>query len=126
MRSVRIAMRPIIGAPDTIRELVGKQVVQSGERQLIRLINDPDAKGDYKLQGYIVASKEGSQIKVHYIWDLTNPSGKRVTRISGDETVPSSTKDPWVAVTATVTQTVADKVAAQLDTWLAANGWPAK
>ena len=118
----RIAMATVIGAPDAVSRQVADQIVQAGERQRITLINDRDAKGDYTLRGYIVASKEKSQTKVTYIWDLTDPTGKRVNRITGSEMAPAGTaKDPWVAVTPAVTQSIADKTATSLATWLAAN-----
>ena len=115
-------MAQVIGAPDAVSRQVAEQIVQSGERQRITLINDRDAKGDYTLRGYIVASKDRGQTKVTYIWDLTDPTGKRVNRITGHEMAPAGTaKDPWVAVTAAVTQSIADKTATSLATWLAAN-----
>lgn len=118
----RIAMANVIGAPDAVSRQVAEQIVQAGERQRITLINDRDAKGDYTLRGYIVASKERTQTKVTYIWDLTDPTGKRVNRITGHEMAPAGTaKDPWVAVTGAVTQSIADKTASSLATWLAAN-----
>ena len=118
----RIAMANVIGAPDAVSRQVADQIVQAGERQRVTLINDRDAKGDYTLRGYIVASEEKSQTKVTYIWDLTDPTGKRVNRITGHEMAPAGTaKDPWVAVTPAVTQSIADKTATSLATWLAAN-----
>jgi hypothetical protein len=122
----RIALAPVIGAPDAVSRQIAEQIVQSGERQRITMINDRDAKGDYTLRGYVVASKDRSQIKVSYIWDLTDPTGKRVNRVTGEELAPAgAAKDPWVAVTGAVTQSIADKTATQLATWLAANHRPA-
>ncbi|MFN3744086.1 MAG: hypothetical protein ACK4TL_05215 [Hyphomicrobiaceae bacterium] len=122
----RIALAPVIGAPDAVSRQIAEQIVQSAERQRITMINDRDAKGDYTLRGYIVASKDRAQTKVSYIWDLTDPTGKRVNRVSGEELAPAgAAKDPWVAVTGAVTQSIADKTASQLATWLAANHRPA-
>ena len=118
----RVALAPVIGAPDAVSRQIGEQIVQSAERQRITLINDRDAKGDYTLRGYIVASKDRSQTKVSYIWDLTDPTGKRVHRVTGEEMAPAGTaKDPWSAVTGAVTQIIADKTATQLATWIAAH-----
>ena len=118
----RIALAPVIGAPDAVSRQIGEQVVQSAERHRISLINDRDAKGDFTLRGYVVASKDRSQTKVSYIWDLTDPTGKRVHRVTGEEMAAGSAgKDPWVAVTGALTQSIADKTTTQLATWLAAN-----
>ena len=118
----RIALAPVIGAPDAVSRQIADQVVHSAERQRISLINDRDAKGDFTLRGYIVASKDRSQTKVSYIWDLTDPTGKRVHRVTGEEMAPAGAgKDPWAAVTGALTQSIADKTATQLATWVAAN-----
>lgn len=118
----RIALAPVIGAPDAVSRQIGEQIVQSAERQRITLINDRDARGDFTLRGYIVASKDRSQTKVSYIWDLTDATGKRVHRVTGEELMPAgAAKDPWVAVTGAVTQSIADKTSTQLATWLVAN-----
>jgi uncharacterized lipoprotein YmbA len=118
----RIALAPVIGAPDAISRQIGEQVVQSAVRHRITLINDRDAKGDITLRGYVVASKDRSQTKVSYIWDLTDPTGKRVHRVTGEEMAAGSAgKDPWVAVTGALTQSIADKTTTQLATWIAAN-----
>ncbi len=118
----RIALAPVIGAPDAVSRQIAEQVVQSAERHRISLINDRDAKGDFTLRGYIVASKDRSQTKVSYIWDMTDPTGKRVHRVTGEEMAPAGTgKDPWAAVTGALTQSIADKTATQLATWVAAN-----
>jgi Mrp family chromosome partitioning ATPase len=120
-----IALAPVIGAPDAVSRQMAEQIIQSAERQRIRLINDRDAKGDYTLRGYIVASKDRSQTKVSYIWDLTDPTGKRVNRVTGEELVPAgAAKDPWQAVTGAVTQSIADKTTGQLASWLQANHRP--
>ncbi len=118
----RITLAPVIGAPDAVSRQIAEQIVQAGERQRITLINDRDARNEYTLRGYVVASKDRSQTKISYIWDLTDATGKRVNRVTGEEQAPAgAAKDPWVAVTAAVTQTIADKTAASLATWLAAN-----
>jgi uncharacterized lipoprotein YmbA len=118
----RIALAPVIGAPDAVSRQIGDQVVQSAERHRITLINDRDAKGDFTLRGYIVASKDRAQTKVSYIWDLTDPTGKRVHRVTGEEMAAGGAgKDPWVAVTGAVTQSIADKTATQLAAWISAN-----
>jgi uncharacterized lipoprotein YmbA len=118
----RITLAPVIGAPDAVSRQIAEQIVQSGERQRITLINDREARNDYTLRGYVVASKDRSQTKISYIWDLTDPTGKRVNRVTGEEMAPAgAAKDPWVAVTPAVTQTIAEKTTASLATWLAAN-----
>jgi len=71
------------------------------------------------LRGYIVAAKDKSATKVSYIWDVTDPSGKRVNRITGEEVVSANSgKDPWAALTPQVAQSIAGKAANSFVAWL--------
>jgi hypothetical protein len=115
----KIALAPVIGAPDPVSKQLVSQLTSAVEKQRIAIAPDRDAKADYMLRGYIVAARDKSNTKVSYIWDVTDPSGKRVNRVTGEEVVASTNpKDPWASVSATVTQNIADKTAAQLGSWL--------
>ena len=71
------------------------------------------------LRGYIVAARDKIQHQGSYIWDVSDPTGKRVNRITGEEVVATvNPKDPWASVTPQVTQSIADKTAASLGSWL--------
>jgi hypothetical protein len=115
-----IALAPIIGAPEKIGEQLRSQVVESAGRSKIAVLADRDPSADYGMRGYLVAARDHGAIKVSYIWDVTDKSGKRVNRITGEESVAGAAKgrEPWSAVTPAVTQAVADKVASSLGAWL--------
>ena len=74
------------------------------------------------MRGYIVAAREKTKAKISYIWDVTDQSGKRVHRITGEEVVAGAGKDPWAAVTPPVVQSIADKTAKQIASWLPTGG----
>ena len=60
-----------------------------------------------------------ASVKVSYIWDVTDPAGKRVNRITGEELAPVGTgKDPWSAVTPALVDNIASKSASSLAAWL--------
>ena len=61
---------------------------------------------------------EKTKAKISYIWDVTDQSGKRVHRITGEEVAAGAGKDPWAAVTPQVVQSIADKTATQIASWL--------
>lgn len=123
----RIALAPIIGAPDGIAKQLAQQLAQTGERQRINVLSDRDAKGDYTLRGYIVAARDKAGTKLSYIWDLADPAGKRVNRITGEEIVAAapSAKDPWTAVTPATLQSITDRTIGTLATWLPTQQQPA-
>jgi hypothetical protein len=115
----KVALAPIIGAPDDLGLQLRTQVVQAAERQKIGILADRDTTADFGMRGYVVAARDKGGVKVSYIWDVTDASGKRVNRITGEETVAAApgAKDPWGSVTPTVTRAIADKVAASLGAW---------
>ncbi|MGE5512115.1 MAG: hypothetical protein ACM31O_12790 [Bacteroidota bacterium] len=115
----KIALAPVIGAPDQVSKQLVSQLTSAIEKQRISVAPDRDAKADYMLRGYIVAARDKASTKVSYIWDVTDPSGKRVNRITGEEVLATvNPKDPWASVTPTVTQNIADKTASSLGSWI--------
>jgi hypothetical protein len=117
--SAKIAIAPVIGAPEAVANQMATQVGAAIEKQRITLAKSPTEKADYTLRGYVVAAREKAGTKVSYIWDVTDPAGKRVNRITGEEVVASATaKDPWAAVTPQMTQAIAEKTASTLGAWL--------
>src|SRR5262249_12769912 len=114
----KVAVAPIIGAPDAIAKQIQQDFTGTVEKQRVAIANK-DERADYTLRGYIVASKEKTATKVSYIWDVTDPGGRRVNRIPGEEIVPgAASKDPWAAVTPTVTRAMAEKAANSFAAWL--------
>jgi hypothetical protein len=119
----RIAVAPIIGAPENISRQLSQQLVASMERQKIVVTKTSAEPSDYTLRGYIVASKDRSAIKISYIWDVTDPAGKRVNRITGEELVADGgARDAWSVVGPNLTQTIADKTATQFSSWVPPSG----
>src|SRR5262249_4715554 len=118
----KVALAPIIGAPDAIAKQIQQEFTSAVERQRVSVVAGKDERADYTLRGYIVAAKDKSATKVSFIWDITDPTGKRVNRITGGEVVsPSTGKDPWAAVTPPVAQSIAGKAANSFVAWLPAH-----
>jgi hypothetical protein len=116
----RLALAPVIGAPDAIAKQITAQLTSSIERQRVTIAKSPSDKVDYTLRGYVVAAKEKAATKVSYIWDVTDGTGKRVHRITGEELVSGAGgKDAWASVNAAVVQAVSDKTSASFGAWLA-------
>ena len=112
-------MAAIVGAPDAIAKQIQQEFTSAIEKQRVSVTANKDERADYTLRGYIVAAKDKSATKVSYIWDVTDPSGKRVNRITGEEVVSANaTKDPWAAITPQVAQSIAGKAANSFVAWL--------
>jgi hypothetical protein len=114
----KVALAPIIGAPEAVAKQIQQDFAGAVEKQRIAVAGK-DERADFTLRGYIVASKEKDATKVSYIWDVTDPAGRRVNRIAGEEVVPGNgAKDPWAAVTPPVARSMAEKAANAFATWL--------
>lgn len=115
----KVTVAPIVGAPDAIAKQIQQEFTSAVEKQRVAVTASKEERADYTLRGYIVAAKDKSAAKVSYIWDVTDPSGKRVNRISGEEVVSANaTKDPWSAITPQVAQSIAGKAASSFVSWL--------
>jgi hypothetical protein len=115
----KIAIAPVIGAPSTIASQIVAQVSNEIGRQNVAVAKTPNEQVDYTLRGYIVAAREATGTKVSYIWDVTNPTGARVHRISGEELVNGAGPgDPWASVSPQLIQAIASKTSGDLGQWL--------
>jgi hypothetical protein len=126
-----VAMVPLQGPPAAVTERLTRQLNQAAAAKQIALMVDPTLQSEYTMRGYILsaAKREPSakpkaargktplSLTVSYLWDVTDRSGTRVTRITGEEIVerkPSSGRDLWADVTDAVTLKVAERTAGAL------------
>lgn len=114
----KVAVAPIIGAPDAIAKQIQQDFASAVEKQRVTIASK-DERADFTLRGYIVAAKDKNATKVSYIWDVTDPTGKRVNRITGEEVISgNASKDPWAALTPQVARSIADKASGTFMAWL--------
>ncbi|SDP09459.1 hypothetical protein SAMN04488061_2173 [Filomicrobium insigne] len=118
-QGTKIAIAPVIGAPDGVAKQLQAQLGTAMQRKQIAVVNSPSEPSQYTLRGYVVSAREASGTKISYIWDVTDPAGKRVNRITGEELAPAgSGRDPWEVVTPQILETISEKTATSLATWL--------
>ena len=107
----RIAIAPVIGAPEAVSKQLATQLTQDLERKNVPVAKAPTDRADYTLRGYIVAAREKAGTKVSYIWDVTDQTGARVNRITGEELAGSTdSRDPWASVTPAVMNAITDAI----------------
>lgn len=115
----RVAIAPVIGAPDAVAKQLQTSLGSALAKQNVATTSNGTDKAEYTLRGYVVSAREKSGTKVSYIWDVTDPAGKRVNRITGEEVVSGQQgRDPWASVTPRVIETITSKTAKSLATWL--------
>ena len=121
----KIAIAPVIGAPDQIAKQIVAQLGSETAKNNIAIAKTAGETVDYTLRGYIVAARESTGTKVSYIWDVTNPTGARVHRITGEEVVKGAgAGDPWASVSPQLIQVIAAKTSQQLNTWMPQQAQP--
>jgi len=121
-QTAKLQIAPVIGSPDNVSHELQSQLASAIGRNGITVVTANNATGEYVVRGYIVAARERTKAKISYIWDVTDQSGKRVHRITGEEVVASAGKDPWSAVTGPVIEKIADKTSKQITGWLSTAG----
>ena len=117
-QTAKIQIAPVIGSPDAVARDLQTQLATAIGQRGVTVATEANSTSQYVVRGYIVAAREKTKAKISYIWDVTDQSGKRVHRITGEEVAAGAGKDPWAAVTPQVVQSIADKTATQIATWL--------
>jgi hypothetical protein len=121
-QTAKIQIAPVIGSPESVARDLQSQLASSIGRNGITVATASNTSSEYVVRGYIVAAREKTKAKISYIWDVTDQSGKRVHRVTGEELVAGAGKDPWASVTPTVVQSIADKTSKQIASWLSTGG----
>lgn len=115
----RVAIAPVIGAPDAVAKQMQASLGTALAKQNIATTTNATDKVEYTLRGYVVSAREKTGTKISYIWDVTDPAGKRVNRITGEEMIAGQqARDPWSSVTPQVVDAISAKTATSLATWL--------
>ena len=118
-QKAKLAFVPLVGAPANVSAQLTAGLVSEVEKQGIPVARTASEPTDYTVKGYIVAAPEKSGSKLSYIWDVSDKSGQRAHRITGEEFAPGKvTGDPWVTVDAGVLNRIATSTATQLAAWV--------
>lgn len=113
--SPKIAVAPIVGPPDKIQKGLKQALVTAGADRNLTLLHEGTPGAEYTLKGYVLAAPDRRNSKISYIWDVNDAAGKRVARVTGEETVARGTaSDPWRGVDAVALRSIASKSTSQL------------
>jgi hypothetical protein len=117
-QTAKFQIAPVIGSPENVAHDLQSELATAIGRNGATVATSTNATGEYVIRGYVVAAREHTKAKISYIWDVTDQTGKRVHRITGEEVALGAGKDPWAAVTPQVVKSIADKTAKQIASWL--------
>lgn len=116
--TIRMRFAPIIGAPVEKVTSLSRRFSARAKEQNIAIVASTDMTATHVIKGYFSVLGEGSNTTVIYVFDILDPSGNRLHRIQGQESVAGSNgADPWAAVPATTLESIADKAMAEFAAW---------
>lgn len=116
----QIAVAPVVGPPDETSRALQTKISTALQAQKVTVANQFTDPSEFTLRGYVVAAKEKSSAKISYIWDITDSTGKRINRVSGEElaTLGGETSDVWSAVTPQIIDKISTKTVSSVAAWL--------
>ncbi len=116
----KLAFAPIVGAPATVADSLSSGVSGALAQQSIPIAKGAGDAPDYTVRGYVVAAPDKAGTKLSYIWDVTDKTGQRAQRFTGEEIVKSAkkSKDPWAQVDASVIERITAASASQIGAWV--------
>ena len=117
LSEAKFAFAPVTGAPATVLTNISAQLGKEAFAQQISLVPSDDPAATYIIKGYLSAIGDASGTILVYVWDVFDRSGRRVHRISGQETAPGAARDPWSGVDNAATTDVARQTISALVAW---------
>lgn len=115
----KVALNSIVGPPDALGKQLHQDFASALGAQHVTVTAGKDEAADFHLRPYILAAKEKNGTKVSYVLDVSDATGKRVNRFTGEEMVPGNpSRDPWAAITPPVAQSITSKATGSFVTWL--------
>ncbi|BCP54654.1 hypothetical protein K32_32710 [Kaistia sp. 32K] len=115
--TAKFSFAPVTGAPPNILSSLSTQLAQEAAAQNVALVPSGDAQANYVIKGYLSAVGDSSGTILVYVWDVFDAGGRRVHRISGQETSTNGSQDPWLGVDGATLSNVARRTIASLVAW---------
>ena len=115
-RFVLVAMPSVAGGPPAFRKTIARQMNDRALAHNVALVVDGGVTCEYTLRGYMLTQRDGSGVKLLYVWDLQDSKGERINRFSGETASAAPVKggDDWAAIPAAATDDMAEKALASI------------
>jgi hypothetical protein len=115
----KIQFAPIVGTSVEAATALSERLSSRARERGIGLTGASDASTTHVLKGYFTPLTEGKQTTVIFVWDVYDPAGNRVHRISGQQKAGTKSGNGWNAVPDATMATIAEATIDQLAAWLA-------
>jgi hypothetical protein len=97
---------------------LSEALAEEAESRELTLVKSDDPTADYRVQGYLSAVSGASGTILVYVFDVLDPVGTRVHRISGQEISPNTAPDPWLGVSSGTLRIAAQRIIDSLYAWV--------
>ena len=94
----RFAFVEISGAPRSHVLEFNRAIDTEAKTRNLNLVPEGDPSATYLVKGYLSAIGDHKGTLLIYVWDVLDVGGKRLYRISGQESAGGSTTDPWLGI----------------------------
>lgn len=112
------AFLDITNTPSEQLTVLSKALAAEARSRELTLVKSDDPTADFRVQGYLSAVAGASGTILVYVFDVLDPAGNRVHRVSGQEISPGTAPDPWVGVSEGTLEIAAQRVIDSIYAWL--------
>lgn len=114
----KFAFIQIAGAPATHLRAFSRALESEAEARNLTIVSEDDPSATYLVKGYLSAIGDRSGTLLVYVWDVTDTSGRRLHRVSGQETAGGSVADPWSGISTEAVDNAASRTIDDLASWV--------
>jgi hypothetical protein len=113
----KFAFAQISGAPSTHVIEFTRALNSEAEARHLTIVPEDDPSATYLVKGYLSAIGDRGGTLLVYVWDVTDQSGRRLHRVTGQEPAGGSGTDPWQGIDSDAVRTVAERTIDDLASW---------
>ncbi len=123
LTSTRMQFAPMIGAPVAQVTALSRRLTLRAKEKNLAIFPASEKNVTHILKGYFSLLNEGGKLTVLYVFDVIDPSGNRLHRISGQESAgAAAAAASWESVPASLMEKIADRTMDQFAGWRANSG----
>lgn len=114
----KFAFVAIAGAPAKHVIEFNRALADEAEARNLTVVAEDDPSATYLVKGYLSAIGDRGGTLLVFVWDVTDPSGKRLHRVTGQEPAGGSPNDPWSGIDSSAVQIAAQRTIDDLAAWV--------
>lgn len=114
----RFAFQPVTGVPSEQLAKLTAGLNEEAHKRSIVLVPEGDPTATYRVHGYLSAVGGPSGAIMVYVWDILDPNGTRLYRISGQEPSTGGVPDPWAGISDVTLRLVAQRTIDSMAGWV--------